>query len=48
MFNLITKSDFQLFLDAPMHLWAHKHDQIQQQPTKFNIHIMNQGNNIEN
>ena len=43
----ITKSDYQLYLDAPMHLWAHKHDQIQKQPTEFEIHIMNQGYEVE-
>ena len=43
----LTKSDYQLFLDAPMHLWAHKHGQIQKQPTEFEIHIMNQGYEVE-
>ena len=44
---ILTKSDFQLFLEAPMHLWAHKHGQIQKQPTEFDIHIMNQGYGVE-
>ena len=45
--KLITKSDFQLFLDAPMHLWAHKHGQIQKRPSEFDIHIMNLGYEVE-
>ncbi|HBH13117.1 MAG TPA: hypothetical protein DDX29_08395 [Clostridiales bacterium] len=44
---LISKSDYQLFLEAPMHLWAYKHDQIQKQPTEFDIHVMNQGYEVE-
>lgn len=44
---LISKSDYQLYLDSPMHLWAHKHGQIQKQPTEFDIHVMNQGYEVE-
>ena len=43
----LSKSDYQLYLEAPMHLWAHKHGQIQKQPTEFEIHIMNQGYEVE-
>jgi len=43
----LSKSDYQLYLDAPMHLWALKHGQIQKQPTEFEIHIMNQGYKVE-
>jgi len=43
----LTKSDYQLFLESPMHLWAHKHGQIQKQPTEFEIHIMRQGYEVE-
>ena len=43
----LSKSDYQLYLDAPMHLWAYKHDQIQKQPTEFEIHVMNQGYEVE-
>lgn len=43
----LSKSDYQLYLDAPMHLWAQKHGQIQKQPTEFEIHIMNQGYEVE-
>lgn len=45
--TFLTKSDYQLYLEAPMHLWAHKHGQIQKQPTEFEIHIMNQGYEAE-
>jgi len=43
----ISKSDYQLYLEAPMHLWAHKHGQIQKRPTEFEILIMNQGYEVE-
>ncbi len=43
----ITKSDFQLFLDAPLHLWASKHGLISKPLSDFEVHIMNQGYKIE-
>jgi len=43
----LTKSDYQIFLEAPLHLWAHKHDQIHTTPTDFEIHLMNQGYEVE-
>lgn len=43
----LSKSDFQLYLEAPMHLWAQKHNQFQVQPTEFEIHVMNQGYEVE-
>jgi len=43
----ITKSDYRLFLDAPFHLWKHKHGGLNQIPTEFEIHIMNQGYEVE-
>jgi len=43
----LTKSDYQLYQEAPMHLWAYKHGQIQKQPTELEIHIMNQGYKVE-
>ena len=45
--NILSKTDYQLYLKAPMHLWANKHDQIQKHPTEFEIHIMNQGYEVE-
>jgi len=43
----LTKSDYQLFIEAPIHLWAHKHGHINHVPTDFEIHIMNQGYEVE-
>ena len=45
--NHLTKSDFLLYLDAPMHLWAAKHDHIEISPSPFDIHLMNQGYQVE-
>ncbi|MBI9045406.1 MAG: DUF2779 domain-containing protein [Anaerolineaceae bacterium] len=43
----LTKSDFLLFLDAPLHLWAKKHDHIDQPPSDFDINMMKQGYEVE-
>jgi len=43
----LTKSDFLSYLDAPLHLWARKHDSIEKSPSDFEIHIMNQGYEVE-
>jgi hypothetical protein len=43
----LTKSDFLLYLDAPLHLWAKKNDHIDKPPSDFEIHIMNQGYQVE-
>ncbi len=43
----LTKSDFLLYLEAPLHLWARKHDLIEKPPSAFEIHIMNQGYEAE-
>jgi len=43
----LTKSDFLLYLDAPLHLWAKRHDRIEKPPSDFEIHIMNQGYQVE-
>lgn len=47
LINMITKSDYQLYLEASLHLWANIHGQIQKHPTEFEIHIMNQGYKVE-
>jgi len=44
---LLTKSDFLLFLEAPRHLWAAKHNLIDQTPSVFDIHVMRQGFEVE-
>jgi hypothetical protein len=41
--NFLTKSDFLLFLEAPRHLWAEKHDLIDKIPSVLDINIMRQG-----
>jgi hypothetical protein len=43
----LTKSDFLLYLESPLHLWARKHDLIEKSPSAFEIHIMNQGYKVE-
>jgi len=44
----LTKSDFLSYLDAPLHLWASRHNLIEKSPSAFEIHIMNQGYEVEN
>ena len=45
---MLTKSDFLRFLDAPMHLWAEKNNQLEDPtPSRFNLHLMEQGKEIE-
>lgn len=44
---IITKSDYQLFQEAPLHLWVQKQGRINQIPTEFEVHIMNQGYEVE-
>lgn len=44
----ISKSDFLLYLYAPLHLWAEKHNLIEKLvPSQFELHLMEQGNQIE-
>ena len=43
----LTKSDFLSYLEAPLHLWAKKHNLIEKSPSVFEIHIMNQGYEVE-
>ena len=45
---LISKTDFLLYLDAPLHLWAKKHNKIEQIVLSlFELNLMEQGNQIE-
>ncbi len=45
---MLTKSDFLLFLDAPMHLWAKAHDALAERaPTPHEQHILQQGQQVE-
>jgi len=43
----LTKSDFLLFLEAPRHLWAAKHNLIDKPPSIFDINAMKQGYEVE-
>lgn len=43
----LTKLDFLLYLESPLHLWAEKHGYVHQAPTEFEIHVMNQGYEVE-
>ncbi len=45
--TLLTKSDFLLFLEAPRHLWAAKHDLIDKTPSVFDVNVMRQGYEVE-
>jgi len=45
---MLSKTDFLLFLEAPMHLWAKSHDQIQQKTkTLYEQHLVQQGQKVE-
>jgi len=45
---VLTKSDFLLYLDAPIHLWASKHDQLTKKPpSDYDQHLMKQGYDVE-
>ncbi|MDY6872826.1 MAG: DUF2779 domain-containing protein [Chloroflexota bacterium] len=46
--NLLTKSDFLLYLDAPMHLWAKAHDALAPETLPPLIqHLIRQGQEVE-
>jgi len=45
---MLSKTDFLLFLEAPMHLWAKMHNQLQQRPlSPYEQHLMLQGQEVE-
>jgi hypothetical protein len=45
---MISKTDFLLYLDAPLHLWAAKHERLEQvEPSPFVQHLMEQGQEVE-
>ena len=45
---MLTKSDFLIFLEAPMHLWAAKHDQLEVgELSQHELHLRQQGIEIE-
>jgi hypothetical protein len=43
----ITKSDFLLYCEAPRHLWAKKHGQIEPSISDFDQHLVQEGNRVE-
>ena len=43
----ITKSDYQLFLESPLHLWAKKNGRDNIAPSKFETHLTTQGYEVE-
>ena len=44
---MLTKSDFLLYLDAPLHLWAEHNNQIEKSPSSYELQIFEQGKEIE-
>jgi hypothetical protein len=45
---MITKSDFLQYLEAPIHLWAQKHDKLTKTtPSAYDLHLMKQGYEVE-
>jgi len=43
----ISKSDFLIYLEAPLHLWALKNGEFYREFSEFDIHLMNQGYEVE-
>jgi hypothetical protein len=45
---MLSKTDFLLFLDAPMHLWAKAHDALEKKTlTPYEQHLIQQGQQVE-
>lgn len=44
---MISKTDYRLFLEAPLHLWATKNDLIERPPSLQEQHRMKQGQEVE-
>jgi hypothetical protein len=45
---MLSKTDFLLFLDAPMHLWAKSHDALEETShTVYEQHLLQQGQQVE-
>lgn len=45
---MLSKTDFLLFLDAPMHLWAKAHDVLEKKAlTPYEQHLIQQGQHVE-
>lgn len=44
---MLTKSDYIIYLDSPMHLWALKNNQYNKKFTNFDKHLIKQGYEVE-
>jgi hypothetical protein len=44
---MLTKSDFLLYIDAPMHLWAEHNNKIEKPPSSHELQLFEQGKEIE-
>jgi hypothetical protein len=45
---MLTKTDFLLHLEAPLHLWAQKNNRIEIEPSRYEQFLMKQGEEIGN
>ena len=43
---MLSKTDFLHFLDAPMHLWAEKNNQVEIESSRYKQFLMEQGEEI--
>lgn len=44
---MLTKSDFLAYLDTPLHLWAAHNNRIEKSPSSYELHLFEQGQEIE-
>jgi len=44
---MLTKSDFLVYMDAPLHLWALKHNQYNKSLSQYDQHLIKQGYEVE-
>lgn len=44
---MLTKSDFLIYLDSPLHLWAKKNNQYTKELSPYNKHLIKQGYEVE-
>jgi hypothetical protein len=44
---MLTKTDFKIYMEAPLHLWALKHNQYFKQESEYDIHLSKQGYEVE-
>ena len=45
--SMLTKTDFLIYMDTPMHLWAKKNGRLEKGPSDFDQHLMDQGMVVE-